>query len=703
MQVIVIDPRRTATCDLADLHLSLAPGTDDIIFTGLFKWLSDNGYGDDQFVANHTDGFQATRDVIDGMTGSISEIANKCDLSASSVEKFFRLFGETPKTVTLFSQGINQSSNGSDKGNAIINCHLLTGRIGRPGMGPFSMTGQPNAMGGRETGGLANQLAAHMDLENSEHRELVQQFWQSPGLPARSGLKAVDLFEAVHGGQIKAIWIMATNPVVSMPDAERVKAALKKCDLVVVSDVTANTDTTEFADVLFPAQAWGEKDGTVTNSERRISRQRSFLPAPGEARPDWWIICEIAKKMGHGEAFDFASSGDIFCEHAALSGFENNGTRDFDISALSELNSQEYENLTPVQWPVTPGNESGTPRLCKDGRFFHKSRRARFVPPSTASNPKTDNITWPLSLNTGRLRDHWHTMTRTGKSARLSTHTVEPVLDIHPDDAQIAGVEDGSLANLVSASGDMPVRVRFSADQKPGTVFLPIHWNGQFASHGRVGTLIPAVCDPHSGQPEYKNTPVRLLPAKFQWHAFALSRHPLAVQNAFPGADYYVCAKGPGYYRYELSWTDKPASWTALGRKLADHCGDGLEQIEYSNTASGQFRYACLQGGKLQACLFVSSDHNLSTRAWLAGLFGDQVPDNARASLLAGKPGKDVPDTGPVVCACFAVGLNAVQETLRSGIATSVEDIGNLLKAGTNCGSCKPELARIIEDMGVPA
>jgi assimilatory nitrate reductase catalytic subunit len=698
MRVVVIDPRRTATCDIADLHLAVAPGSDATLFNGLLTYLAGQGLTDKKFVAENTVGLSEALAVAKAGASTAADVARRCGLPEADVAGFFGMFAATPKTVTLFSQGVNQSTGGSDKGNAIINCHLLTGRIGRPGTGPFSMTGQPNAMGGREVGGLANQLAAHMDIENAGHRDRVQRFWQAPAVADKPGLKAVDLFEAVGDGRIKAIWIMATNPVVSMPDADRVRAALKACDLVVVSDVMADTDTVALADVVLPALAWGEKDGTVTNSERRISRQRAFLPPPGVARSDWWAVCEVARRLGHGAAFDYETAVEIFREHAALSGFENNGTRDFDISALTDISPAAYDALAPVQWPLTSDKPEGRARLFEDGRFFHADGKARFI--SAAPKPLANETdpTWPLSLNTGRVRDHWHTMTRTGKSARLSSHIIEAQLEIHPADAAACAVGHGGLADVTSRWGQVTVRVHVTTDQRPGSVFVPMHWNEQFASLGRIGAVVNPDTDPLSGQPEFKHTPVQVTPRLFNWHAFVLSRRPLQIK----GAGYVVCAPGQGFYRYELAGDVEPASWSAWSHTLFGDKNEAADRIEYSDTATGHYRCASLRDNVLEACLFVSSDHLQTPRAWLASLFAEEtVSHTARASLMAGQPGKGVLDNGPVVCACFGVGLNSIAAAIASQGLTTVDEIGTALRAGTNCGSCKPELSRLLKDVQV--
>ena len=368
LRLVVIDPRRTDTCDSADLHLPLRSGSDAVLFNALFAHLVTAGVVDKDFVASHTTGFDAVNEANAGQ--SIARAAAICGLPAEDVATFFRWFTETERSVTLYSQGINQSSSGTDKVNAIINCHLATGRIGREGMGPFSLTGQPNAMGGREVGGLANQLAAHMEIADPAHRAIVQKFWKSPVMAQTAGLKAVDLFDAIAVGKVKAVWIMSTNPIVSMPDADRARAALDACEFVVVSDVVRDTDTARHAHVLLPANAWGEKDGTVTNSERRISRQRAFMAPPPAARPDWWAICEVAIRMGYA-GFSYPTVAAIFREHAALSAFENDGARDFDLSALAAIDDESFADFHPVQWPVSKAAPDGTARLFADGRFFH--------------------------------------------------------------------------------------------------------------------------------------------------------------------------------------------------------------------------------------------------------------------------------------------------------------------------------------------
>jgi assimilatory nitrate reductase catalytic subunit len=693
-RIVVIDPRRTATCEGADLHLPLRSGSDSVLFNGLLAHLASTHAVDGAFVRGFTTGAEAALQEVAGQTAT--QTAATCGLTEGAVELFFDWFARTERVVTLYSQGINQSSSGVDKVNAIINCHLLTGRIGRPGMGPFSLTGQPNAMGGREVGGLANQLAAHMELDNPQHRDIVQRFWRSPVIANRAGLKAVDMFEAIADRRIKAVWIMSTNPLVSLPNADRARAALDACELVVVSDCMRHTDTTRRAHVLLPALTWGEKDGTVTNSERRISRQRSFLPAPGSARADWRAVCDVARRMGFS-GFEHRNAAEIFREHAALSGFENNGMRDFDLSALSTLDDRAYDALVPIQWPVTRDYPTGTPRMFESHEFFTPDRKARFVPVTPRPAVNATSRDYPLALNTGRVRDQWHTMTRTGKSPRLMAHTFEPCVEFHPDDARQAGVDNGGLARLTSAWGEMVARVAVTSEQRRGCVFVPMHWNGEFAGEGRVNALVNPATDPISGQPESKHTPVRAAAYLPKWHAFILSRQEIDR----PAAGYWVSGRSGTCWRMELAGEERPPSWRDWARAQL-RVGHDVEWIAYRDPNAGRYRYAAVRDGRLQGCMFIAPDHKLVSRSWLSGLFADSVlSSNARASLLIGRPHDAGQDTGPVICSCFGVGQHQISAEIKKG-ATSVEAIGRHLKAGTNCGACKPEIAKLLRSAASP-
>src|SRR3989338_5436527 len=725
MQVVVIDPRRPATGDIADLVLAIAPGADAYLFNGLLHHLRREDALALAYVEAHVEGFAAAFEAARAVS-SIPKVAQICGIAETQVSEFFRMFARTERTVTIFSQGINQSSSGVDKANAIINVHLATGRIGKPCMGPFSVTGQPNAMGGREVGGLANQLAAHLDFSDPDSVDLVARFWNAPNISKTPGLKAVEMFQAIASGKIKAVWIMGTNPVVSLPDADRVRAALMDCELVVVSDCVQHTDTTACADILLPAAAWGEKDGTVTNAERRISRQRSFLPAAGEARPDWWIITQVAQRLGFAAAFPYTRPAQIFREHARLSGFENDGKRAFDISALSELSDVEYDALEPVQWPVNSQAPQGTQRLFADGKFYTPSGKARMIAVAPQLPAVAVDAGFPILLNTGRIRDQWHTMTRTGKVPRLNAHLFEPFVQLQPSDAQKYQLQDGALARLTSRHGNMLARVQVSEDQRPGSVFVPMHWNDAFAKSARVDALVAPITDPISGQPESKHTPVRIAPYRPTWQGFVLSRTRLEL----PDTSYCACTQGDGYWRHEIAGETLPDEWRGwvqgvLGRSASVarmecngfrgnfgharqtpdfatlHPGyaPSAEWIEYRDAAMGRYRAACLQDGRLEAVFFIAPDQRLQEREWLGSLFGQAALQPAElAGLLSARPPKDaVSDTGRIVCACFSVGAKTIANAIQAQGLDSVEAVGACLKAGTNCGSCVPEIRHILE------
>ncbi len=695
-RIVVVDPRRTATCDISDLHLPLQPGTDTVLFNGLLTYLYANDEHNRLFTQNYTEGLDAALSAASVSAPDIETVAQDCGLSPSMVTQFYQWFAQTERVVTVYSQGVNQSSCGTDKVNAIINCHLLTGRIGRPGMGPFSFTGQPNAMGGREVGGLANQLACHMEIGNAEHRAMTQEFWRSPRMAEKPGLKAVDMFNAVKEGQVKAVWIMSTNPAVSIPEVNRVNDALQQCEFVVVSDCMQHTDTTYYADVLLPALTWGEKDGTVTNSERRISRQKAFLPQPGEAKADWWAVCEVAKRMGYKEAFNYSGPLAIFQEYAMMSGYKNGGSRDFDISPLQALDQDAYDSFQPVQWPVRAdgvGHWRGEKRLFADGRFYTPSQKAQFVVVTPRPPAHTTDELFPLILNTGRVRDHWHTMTRTAKAAKLNEHSPEPYAELHPADAGPLKIADGQLVRIASRHGEVVVRAKLTEDQRRGSVFVPMHWNRQYASNANVDAVVNAETDPVSGQPEFKHTPVRVELYKANWYGFLLTRRELRPLDA----NYWVKSHGEGYYRYELAGEPSPADWPAWARGYLCASQTDVNWVEYLDVAAKQYRGVRLVGNTVESCIFIAPHHSLPPRHWLASLFHKQILSEAeRISLLTGEPPAGQKEKGKTVCACYGVGEQTILEAIAANHLNSVEQIGELLQAGTNCGSCIPELKGLL-------
>jgi assimilatory nitrate reductase catalytic subunit len=683
---VVIDPRRTDTASEADLFLGVRPGTDTALFAGLLAHLAETGALDQNYIDNHTSGFDAALARARSIAGSAAATALATGLSEADVNAFFKLFRDTARVVTLYSQGVNQSAQGTDKVNAIINCHLATGRIGKEGTGPFSLTGQPNAMGGREVGGLANQLAAHMAFTPPDI-DRVRRFWKAPDIATHEGLKAVATFEAIARGEIKALWVIGTNPAVSLPDADLVRTALKKLELFVVSENVRSNDTVDAgAHVLLPALAWGEKSGTVTNSERRISRQRGFLAAPGEAKPDWWILSEVGKRLGFGAAFDYKSPADVFREHAALSAFENNGSRDFDIGALATISDEAYDALTPVLWPLREGS-APLQRFFAEGGFYTNDRRGRFIAPEVPALRSEISPARPLRLNTGRIRDQWHTMTRTGLSPRLGAHLPEPYVEIHPDDALRYGIVHDGFARLTTDHGQCILKVVVSEWQQRGMLFAPIHWNASNASHGRVGALVASHTDPFSGQPEAKATPVAIAPYEYVFRGFVLSRTGLEL----PQKLWWARATIEGGYGYLFADNGDLSLWTSW---LHAH---GSEDVaEYTDAGGGIYRAAAFTGERLQMCVFVGPGHDAGDWNVVKGLFAaDVLSDDQQRILLSGRAAEGGASAGPIVCACFGVGRNTICDAIAAGARTPAT-IGAKLNAGTNCGSCIPEMKRLI-------
>ncbi|HTB01859.1 MAG TPA: molybdopterin-dependent oxidoreductase [Bradyrhizobium sp.] len=694
-RIVVIDPRRTDTAGDADLFLGLKPGTDTALFSGLLVHLAEADALDAGYIERHTSGFEDALARARNIAGSAGATALATGLSEPDVATFFQMFAHTPRVVTLFSQGVNQSAQGTDKVNAIINCHLATGRIGKVGASPFSLTGQPNAMGGREVGGLANQLAAHMAFTPPDI-DRVRRFWKAPRIATHEGLKAVQMFEAIGRGEIKALWVMGTNPAVSLPDADVARAALKKLELFVVSENVRSNDTVSAGvHVLLPAQAWGEKSGTVTNSERRISRQRAFLDSPGEAKPDWWIVGEVAKRLGFRAAFEFNSAADIFREHAALSSFENDGSRDFDIGALKTVSDEAFDAMAPLQWPMQWGDIEPRQRLFAHGGFFTGDRKARFTAPEIPLLRTETSAGRPLRLNTGRIRDQWHSMTRSGASPRLGQHLPEPYVEVHPDDALRFGLFDGGFARVTTDYGQCTLKVVVSPRQQRGMLFVPIHWSEATASSARVGALAAPFTDPFSGQPESKATPASIAPYEYVFRGFALSRARLEL----PAHAWWARVTVAGGYGYLLADNADLTGWQSWLRSAA-----GSDLAEYKDFGGGVFRAASFASdNRIEACLFLGPARDAGDWGAVKSLFAaEKLSDDQRRMLLSGKSTDGLANAGAIVCACFGVGCNTILATIAAGAGTAAQ-IGTRLKVGTNCGSCIPELKRLIAQTSAAA
>ena len=494
VKIIVADPRVTDTCGLADIHLQVQPGTDMMLFHAIGLYLIEQGMIDDEFVRKNTNGFAGYSKEFRSKT--LKQYAAICQISIDDIIEAARLIGQSKGFITMWAMGLNQSTSGVNQNLALINLNLITGKIGKPGSGPFSLTGQPNAMGGREVGGLSNLLAAHKNLANPEHRKEVANFWGVETIQEKPGLTATEMYEALKSGKMKAVWIICTNPSVSMPNARLVDEALKAAKFVIVQDISKKSDTAKYADLLLPAAGWLEKEGTMTNSERRVTYLPKVIDAPGDALPDAEIIMRFARAMGY-HGFDFKNASEIYDEYARLT-----KNTPIDVSGLS------YEKLKlhrSIQWPVPSSDHQGTPRLFENGQFLTANKKANIhtAGPELQQEPTSPEL--PLILTTGRVRDQWHTMTRTGKVAKLNKHIDRPYLEIHPYDAEQRGITEGAPVKVINARGEVQVAAKITENIKKGVVFLPMHW-GKKLNHdlNRANNLTSDSVDPKSKQPGFK-------------------------------------------------------------------------------------------------------------------------------------------------------------------------------------------------------
>lgn len=746
MKVIVVDPRKTETCTIADLHLPIKPGSDVALFNGLLSYANAQGRIDKSIVERYAEGLDETLKSANALT--LDDVAEVCDLDINSIKAFFDAFCEASSAITFYSMGVNQSSAGVDKAQAIINCHLAMDLIAKDGCGPFSITGQPNAMGGREVGGLANMLAAHMDLENPEHISAVKTYWNAPVMPKGQGLKAVDLFNAIESGKVKFVWIMGTNPVVSMPNRGQVERALSKCDMVVVSDIVESNDTLNYAHIALPASGWSEKDGTVTNSERRISRQRGILPPPGSAKHDWQILCEVAGKMGFGEAFNFTHPSQIFCEYAGLTGYQNNGKRQLDLSPLQALSEAQYNGLSPLQWPFqnavlnTPSpsaklSANNKPNLIskrpfEDKQFSTPSGKAKLIPVVYKAPLQVTSGAYPFIANSGRARDQWHTMTRTGKAAKLLAHMPSASVYINPKDAAELGVANNDLVSLTSAvCKDAPViyPVKTDTDTRKGEVFIPIHWSAQWGSHSKLGALYASAVDPISGQPELKHAAVAIAPVRYATYGkLFLSSKIGSSRDSKTSIDNHdalkkVCdywnktpLEAEGATSKESSSEESLSVLNVASNKSRREFTQTLLPRLPQNTVLLQFHqhtfsvclalvdgllcFAAFLGDEPEktGAAFVAADATSTwsvPNAWLASLLNTPISSELQRNLLRGQVDEAFLN-GDVVCSCFEVREKTITDAITIG-CSSVSELGKQLNCGTNCGSCKPALSQLID------
>ena len=703
MQVIVADPRRTDTCELADMHLAILPGTDVALFHGILHILLWEGWIDRRYIDAHTEGFDALKNLVRDYTPGI--VADTCGISVESLQACAGLIGKAPSFLSLWCMGLNQSTSGSAKNSALINLHLATGQIGRTGAGPFSLTGQPNAMGGRETGSLSNLLPGHREAGNAQHRAEVARYWQVDALPETPGLTAVELFDAVAAGKIKALWIACTNPAQSLPDQSKVHAALAACPFVVVQEAFFTTETCEYADLLLPAASWGEKDGSVTNSERRISHVRRAIAAPGEARADWSITCDFARRLeqrlrpGLPGLFDFTSPEALFEEYKQLT-----AGRDLDLSGLSYA---LLDSMGPQQWPFPKGARQGTARLYADGQFPTESGRARFLAESYRAPREKREARFPLTLNTGRLRDQWHGMSRTGTAARLFGHVEEAVLGLHPDEMRRRRLLNGELVKLRSRRGSLIVPVQADDSVRSGQAWLPMHWGKRFLKGLGVNVLTQPAFDPLSKQPELKQAGVEVEQVELPWQFFALVEGD--IQQRFtalrPLFDDFA------YASLSLTGRERPALQIRAASAVAPKAellasidallnltdGPVLAYDDPQRTVGKRVR---IEDGRITALRLAGET---AARDWLKSLWSSgQADADLRRWLLAplsAPPGSAGPAAGKTLCNCLNVSESAVCAGILQGL--DLDGLKQQLKCGTSCGSCVPEIRRLLATQAV--
>lgn len=683
-KLVVVDPRKTATAAAADLHLAIKPGSDGQLFNALLVYLAQQDAIDGDYIRAHVSSYDAALQAAMSDVGeNLSDQAKRLGVAAADLAAFFDWFASTEKTTTLWSMGINQSVSGVDKSNAIINVHLATGRLAKPGATAFSITGQPNAMGGREVGGLANQLAVHRGFDADSIRR-VQNFWQAPNMANAPGLKAVDLFEACLTGKVKVLWVMGTNPVATLPDANRVKRALQQLDTLIVSDVISSNDTLALADIRLPALAWGEKDGMVTNSERTLSRQRGFLIAPGQARADWFAVAEVGKALGYTEAFNWHHAHEVFVEHARLTHINVDSPLQLDLSALADLSFRAYQNWQPAQWP--PGQPQAR-RLFANGQFATVDGKARMVAvqPARPIGPAAAAFT----LNTGRLRDQWHTMSRTGYASALTQHSREFELHINPTDADAAAIKTGDLVRVAAATGQFYALALRQPAQQPGELFAAMHWSGEFASHGGVANAIPSVVDPISGQPASKHATVRLHKTAYAAAGFYYARAGSERPSWLADTLYFKThtQKGCLYkiYVHKLTLAD----WRAAAERSA-------EGGEYDESTQSGYWYWCLEN-RLSAWLTIAT----TAPEWPDIGFLDKATETLvttiePAAWVCGRPSA-ANNASKLVCTCLQVSEQQIKEYLHEHPNCALEQLQGALACGTNCGSCLSEVKQLIQ------
>jgi assimilatory nitrate reductase catalytic subunit len=737
MKVIVADPRRTDTAGMADLFLPIQPGSDVMLFNGMLHLMLREGWVDAAYIAAHTTGFEALAALVADCTpGRVAEV---CGIAAADLATAAQWFATSPATLSLYCQGLNQSSSGTAKNASLINLHLATAQIGKPGAGPFSLTGQPNAMGGREVGGLANLLSAHRDLANPAHRAEVAALWGVADVPARPGKTAVEMFQAAADGEIRALWIACTNPAQSMPDQATVRRALERAEFVVVQESFATTATAQYADLLLPATTWGEKTGTVTNSERRISRVRSAVAAPGQARHDWAIAVQFAHQLearlrpGAATLFPYTTSEadagaqTVWNEHRA-----STRGRDLDITGLSW---PLLDAKGPQQWPLPEGAATGKNRLYEDGIYPTPDGRARFAPHAWQPVAEPRESRYPFGLTTGRLRDQWHGMSRTGTLGRLFGHVAEPSVQMHPQDMAQRQIGNGDLVHVTSKRGSIVVPAQADANLGLSQAFMAMHWGSEYLSGqssagtrlAGVNTLTTSAYCPTSKQPELKHSAVKILKADMPWTLLAMAW--LAAGDALSARESLSALMGelafascvPFSNNTPLSEPGRERSGVLM--RAAGHAAPpdavlerieallglaGADTLRYADRKRGQRRAARMarhaDGSATLEAIVLAGD--TSAQGWIKTLLQEELPAQSYGRLLllpSAKAPVAVQSRGKTVCTCFNVTDLAIAGALAHCHGTDDGRLAQLqgqLRCGTNCGSCLPELKRMVRATG---
>lgn len=719
LKVIVADPRRTDTAREADLFLPILPGTDVALFNGMLHICLWEDLIDIAYIDAHTQGFAELKNTVRDYTPKF--VADICGIDEQDLITAARWFGKSTAALSLYCQGLNQSSSGTAKNAALINLHLATHQIGKPGAGPFSLTGQPNAMGGREVGGMATLLSGHRDLANAEHRAEIAGLWGVDTVPEAPGKSAVEMFEALRTGEIKIIWIVCTNPAQSMPEQKMIREALKNAELVIVQEAYKTTATCDFADVLLPATTWSEKEGTVTNSERRITRFKPVLDKPGETLHDWEIGVRFARKLerllGKSDTlFPYADVESVWNEHR-----ESTRGRDLDITGLSY---GILETRGPQQWPFPQGADVGKKRLYEDGIYPTASGRAKFV--NTAYQPTAEKVDarFPFHLTTGRLRDQWHGMSRTGTVAQLFSHAAEPSVVMSQIDMDRRLLKDGDLVHVTSKRGSQILPAVAGDDMRASQAFIAMHWGEEYVS-GRgngegtfgVNALTSPAFDPSSRQPELKHAAVKILKAELPWCYVAFGwideSALLTLQSALrPAMRKFAYASCTLFGRDRVGVLFRAADDYAAPKELVAEIEHrfgiaGTQVLRYDDHKRGNARHILIGDGKLQA---VSLSGDVSAEPWLKQYLESGQPVAALGRLLlmpSARPPQNFKARGRIVCNCLNVAETQIDEALAlEGSAAPDAALAMLqqkLKCGTSCGSCVPELKKIIFNRQAPA